>query len=77
MVGGSQLVVSGFDVDGSDVVGEEQNLARVDLVSVFALEIGGVDVTRLEEARDERAGARERVEDVDAFVLEGDAEVLG
>ena len=47
------------------------------LAGVFAGEVGGVDQPGLEEPGDERAGAGERIEDVDPFVGQGGAvEVL-
>lgn len=69
-------VVDGLDVDGGDVVGEEDDLVRVDFGAVFRREAVGRDEAGLEETRDEGAGAGEGVEDMDAVVGQGSAELL-
>ena len=67
-----------LDVDGGDVVGEEDDLVGVELLGVFAVEVVVADEAEvlLEEACDEGAGAGEGVEDVDAFVGKTFAEVF-
>jgi len=70
-----EAVEGGFDVDGGDVVGEQQDLVRVQLIGVLAKQVAGADEPGLQQPDDEGAGAGERVEDVDAFVGEGGGEL--
>ena len=67
-----------LDVDGGDVVGEEDNLVGVEFLGVLAEEVIIADEAEvlLEEAGDEGARAGEGVEDVDALVGEAFAEVF-
>ena len=65
-----------LDVDGGDVVGQQQDLVGVQLVGVLAGEVVGLDEAGLEQPDDEGAGAGEAVEDVDALVGEPLAELL-
>ena len=67
-----------LDVDGGDVVGEEDNLVGVELLGVLAVEVVVADKAEvlLEEAGDEGARASEGVEDVDAFIGEAFTEVF-
>ncbi len=69
-------VIDGFDVDGGDIVGEEDDLVGVDLVFVFVRELFLGDEAALDEAGDEGAGAGEGIDDVDALAAEGLAELL-
>lgn len=59
-----QIVVGRLDVDGGDVVGEEQDVVGVDLARLLAHEVGRLDQPALQQSHDERAGAGERVKDV-------------
>ena len=63
-------MVGGFDVDGGDVVGEQDDFVGVNFAAVFfAQAVGGNDAA-LQEAGDECACAGKGVEDVHAFVLQ-------
>ena len=67
-------MIDGLDVDGGDVVGEQDDLVGVDLVFVFVRELFLADEAALEQAGDEGAGAGEGIDDVDALVAQTDAE---
>ncbi len=69
-------MIDGLDVDGGDVVGEQDDFVGVDLVFVFVRKLFRADEATLQEAGDEGAGARERIDDVDAFAAKGLAEFL-
>lgn len=68
-------VVSGLDVDRRDVVGEEHDLVRVDLLRVLPWQLLLRDEPALQEPRDERPRPGERVEDVHALTPERLAEL--
>ena len=57
-----------FDVDGGDVVGEQDDFVGVEFVLVFAEEVGGFDDSELEQADDEGAGAGEGINEVNVFI---------
>ena len=65
-----------LDVHGSNIVGEENDLVGMQLVLVFSKEIGGLDEAALEQADDEGACSRERVNDVNVFVAEAGSKFL-
>ena len=71
-----QLMVGGLDVDGGYVVGEQHDLVGMDLVLVLVLQLCGPDQTRLQQARDEGAGAGEGVHDVDPLAAQRLAKLL-
>ena len=73
--GSARRVVGGLDVDGGDVVGEQQDLVGVQLAGVLAGQVVRLDQAGLEQPDDEGAGAGEGVEDVDALVGEALAEL--
>ena len=62
-----------FDVHAGDVVGEEHDLVAVEFFGVLLWEGGAFDL--LHDAGDEVTGAGEGVEDVDAGVGKGFAEL--
>jgi hypothetical protein len=68
-------VIDGFDVDGGDVVGEQDDLVGVDLMPVFVRQFLRLDEVALEQAGDEGAGTGEGVDDVDTFAAERLAEL--
>ena len=63
-------MVGGFDVDGGDVVGEQDDFVGVDFAFVFFRQPVVRDDAALQQAGDEGACAGEGVEDVHAFVLQ-------
>ena len=65
---GQRLAVGVLDVDGSDVVGQQQDLVGVQFFPVLARQVVRANQPRLQEARNERPRPRERVEDVHALV---------
>ena len=70
-----------LDVDRRDVVREEHDLVRVQLrrpsvAAVLTDDLVPGEYARLHEPRDERAGARERVENVDAVLGEAGVELF-
>ena len=69
-----EVVERVLDVDAGDVVGEQDDLVGVELLRVFAPEVGGAQDAGLQQAREERAGAGERVEDVDVRLRQAAAE---
>ena len=62
------IVIGVFDIDGGDVVGQQDNFVGVYFVLVFAGQVLLVDQSALQEARDKGAGAGEGVEDVNIFI---------
>ena len=70
-----EVVIGALDVDGRDVVGEQQDLVGVQLGRVLAGEVVGPHEPRLEQAHDEGARAREGIEHVDALVGEARPEM--
>ena len=68
-------MVDRLDVDRCDVVGEQHDLVGVDFVGIFVRQFLGLDQPGLKQARDEGAGAREGVEDVNALAAERLAEL--
>ena len=69
-----QVVVGGFDVDGGDVVGEQDDFVGVYFGAVFLRQAFARDDAALQQAGDEGTCTRERVEDVHAFVLQAAVE---
>ena len=65
-----------LDVDGGDVVREEQDLVGVELVGVLAGQVVLRDESALQESDDEGAGAGEAVEDVYALAGQSLPELL-
>ena len=63
-------MVGGFDVDGGDVVGEQDDFVGVDFAFVFFRQPVAWDDAALQQAGDEGTRAGEGVEDVHAFVLQ-------
>ena len=63
-------MVGRFDVDGGDVVGEQDDFVGVDFAFVFFRKSVARDDAALQQASDEGACAGEGVEDVHAFVLQ-------
>ena len=63
-----------FNVHAGDVIGEEHDFVAVEFFGILLREGGALDL--LHDAGDEVAGAGEGVEDVDALVREGLAELL-
>ena len=63
-------MVGRFDVDGGDVVGEQDDFVGVDFAFVFFRQPVARDDAALQQAGDEGACAGEGVEDVHAFVLQ-------
>ena len=63
-------VVGRFDVDGGDVVGEQDDFVGVDFAFVFFRQPVARDDAALQQAGDEGTRAGEGVEDVHAFVLQ-------
>ena len=63
-------MVGGFDVDGGDVVGEQDDFVGVDFAFVFFRQPVARDNAALQQAGDEGARAGEGVEDMHAFVLQ-------
>lgn len=64
-----------MDIDGGDVVGEEDDLVGVEFAAEFALQGFEGDEVGLEQAGDKGAGAGKGVEDVDILVGEGTVEL--
>ena len=69
-----ESVIDGLDVDGGDVVGEQDDLVGVELVLVLCGAVRLADEAALEQADDEGAGAGEGIDDVDILAAEGLAE---
>ncbi len=66
-----------LDVDGSDVVRQQQDLVGVQFLAVLPHQVGVPDQPgRLQQPDEEDAGAGERVEHVDAFVGQSPPELL-
>ena len=65
-----------FDVDCRDVIGEKHDLVCVYLVLIFVEQILWLDEAGLQKTRYECSCSGERIEDVDAAVADGRAEVL-
>ena len=63
-------MVGRFDVDGGDVVGEQDDFVGVDFAFVFFSQPVVRDDAALQQAGDEGACAGEGVEDVHTFVLQ-------
>ena len=75
-VGSPPAVKRLFNVDGRDVVGEQDDLVGMKLSVVLPCEIGVQDQRGLEQPDEEDAGAGERVEDMNALVAQASAELL-
>ena len=75
-VGSPTAVKRLFNVDGRDVVGEQDDLVGMKLSVVLPCEIGVQDQRGLEQPDEEDAGAGERVEDMNALVAQAAAELL-
>ena len=61
-------VVEGFlNVNGGDVVGEEDDLICMEFVLVFAEQVGGFDDAKLEQADDESAGAGKGIDEMNVL----------
>ena len=71
----SRFGVCRFDVDGSDVVGEQDDLVGVQLCGVLAGEVFGLDEAGLEQPYGEGPGPNEGVDDVDTLVAQRSAKV--
>ena len=69
-----QPVIDRLDVDRGDVIGQQNDLVRVDLIAELVLQLLGRDQAGLQQPGDEGAGAGEGVDDVDAGGAEGLAE---
>ena len=65
---GAHLVVDLLDVDRRDVVGEQHELVREDLVLVLVFQGLGRDDAQLQQARHEGARAREGLDDGNARI---------
>ena len=70
-----ESVIDSLDVDGGDIVGEQDDFVGVDLVFVFVRELLLADEAALKQAGDEGAGAGEGIDDVDSLAAEGLAEL--
>ena len=70
-----QVVVGGFDIDGGDVVGEQDDFVGVYFGAVFLRQASARDDAALQQAGDEGACTRERVEDVHTFILQAAVEL--
>ncbi|RDE00859.1 hypothetical protein DTW92_01575 [Paracoccus pantotrophus] len=68
--------INGLDVDRGDVIGQQQDLIGVQFIAEFVLQLVGLDQARLQQARDEGAGAGEGGDDMDALGAEGLAELI-
>ena len=66
-----------LDVDGRDVVGEQDDLVGVKLFVVLPFEIGVPDERGLDQPDEKDARAGERIQDVNALVAQAPAEFLG
>ena len=69
-----QVVVGGFDVDGGDVVGEQDDFVGVYFGAVFLRQASARDDAALQQAGDEGACAGERIKDVHTFILQAAVE---
>ena len=63
-------MVDRFDVDRCDVVGQQHDFVAMDFVFVLVWQLLRCDQAALHQPRDERACARKRVKDVDAFAAQ-------
>ena len=72
----TQGVISGLDIDGGDVVGQQHDFCGKKLVGIFACHIFWFDEPRLQQAHHERRGPGEGVKDTHAFIAEPFAKVL-
>ena len=63
-------VISVFDVDCGDVIGEQDNFVGVQFVQVLVEQIFRTNQAGLNQSRDKSARARERVDNVNVFVGE-------
>ena len=69
-------VVSVFDVDGGNVVGEQNNFVGVQFVQIFVHETARLNQARFNQSRNESSGACERVDDVHAAACETSPEIF-
>ncbi len=73
---GNSIVENRLDVDGGDVIRQQDDLVCVYLVLVLVQEVFRLDEARLEKPRDERASSRKRIKHVYAPVADGRPKVL-
>ena len=64
-----------LDMNGRDVIGEQDDLVGVKLSVVFPREIGLPDQRGLDQPDEKDAGAGERVEDMNALVAQASPEL--
>ena len=65
-----------FDVDGGNVIRKQDNFVGVQFVQIFSLQVVGTNQARFNQARDESARARERVDDVNVAVGQASVEMF-
>ena len=70
-----RVVIRRLDVDGGDVVRQQNHLVGVNLFRVFAPQVVRLHQAALNQSRYERPRPRELVYDVDALIPDGDAEL--
>ncbi len=71
-----QAVECFLDIDGGDVVGEQNDFIGVQLVLVFVQQVFRRNEARLQQADEECAGAGEGVDDVDVFFAQARFELV-
>ena len=72
-----EAMVDRLDVDRGDIVRQRQDLMRMQLVTVLVLQLAGSDeIGALHHARDEGAGTRERIQDMNALAPQTYAKLL-
>ncbi len=68
-------MIGGLDVDGRDIISQQNDFVRVDFVPVFMLKLLGLDEAGLQQAGDECSRPGERIEDMNALAPQRLAEL--